>query len=247
MRTSELHDELVEAILQVGAVRPGPLFPPGYSGDNADAIFVDERALVEVKSICEDHSAVVELEDRLAPAFQRWAQETGAVVFGTVAIKWDDYPDWLKHEIEDKMAPSVNRQMRKANKQLRQTKAAINWGAGYGIVVFVVPNGFNADPWVIGRIAWNQLMRRQGHLPEIDAVIMVTVEVEDQPPSERAPIFAPCSRHNEGIPHDLSARIRDAWFQQLSRKEGRPVYAFGATTEDFFKVPRPPIRLRFEL
>lgn len=171
---------------------------------------------------------------------------TESVVFGTVALTWNDYPDWMKHEIEDSMAPSVTRQLRKANKQIRDTQTAIKWDTSYGIVAFVVPSGFNVDPWVIGRITWNQLIRRQGHFPHVDAVIVVTVPVEDQAPTRRPPIFVPLTRRNEAIPHKLSGRIRDSWLNHFARKTGEPVYAIGATEEAFMRMQQP-IKLKFEM
>ena len=92
MKTSELHHELVTALMGAGAVDPLTLVSPEYKGMSADAVFVEERAIVEAKSVCDDHAAVAALESRLTPHFKRWAKESATVVFGTVALKWDDYP-----------------------------------------------------------------------------------------------------------------------------------------------------------
>lgn len=75
MRTKQLHEELVKAVTTAGAVSPSSLLSGQYIGQIADAVFVNERAILEVKSVCDDHAAVAELERRLAPSFERWARQ----------------------------------------------------------------------------------------------------------------------------------------------------------------------------
>jgi len=232
MKTADLHDELCQALLIAGAVEPETIVPAGYNGKKVDAVFKSERILIEVKSLVKDQADAKLLSARLEPIIGKWMGKGGPVVFGTVPIPWQQMPERMRHEVEAAIAPRLEKNLKDANKQFRETKAALGWAESFNVLPFILPNTFATHP---GGAAWNLLHRRAGLLPEIDATMAITVQVLDQSGSVDRPMecfYFPVV--NAPAPHGINVIILRAWVQHFSAKTGVKVIERTPSDGHFF-------------
>lgn len=236
LNTADLHDELVAALLAAGGVEPEALLPLAYTGKRVDVVFPTPRILVEVKSLVEDQIAINSISRRVNPIFQKWAKLGGPIPFGTVQIPWGKMPAKMQHEMEAALAPRIEQNLKDANKQFRETKLALGWGTTFNVLAIIAPNTFQLDPSVIGRVAWNQLLRRTDNLPEIDCVMAITAQVLDQPRSVTLPMAVINMPRRDKLPATAAGGfIGCAWVRHFTAKTGVEVVGYEPSDEAFFE------------
>ena len=234
MRTAELHDELVGAFLDAGAVEPENLLPPGYVGKRADALFENARVIVEVKSLCDDRLASDECRNCVNSVFSSWAKKDGPIVFGTVWIQDSDLPPAMADELVACFGPRVKTCLKDGNRQMRATGEALGWPSYYGLVALITPAHFRTHPGIIGRAAW-ELLRRPDQAPVVNGIVTFAVPVEEHAPDPPGDLLViPHSRAGRALPPGLVEAVADNFARRFAARAGSEKLFRQEMTEDDF-------------
>lgn len=234
MRTLELHDELVAALLDSGAVEPEELLPSDYSGKRADAVFEAEKVIIEVKSLCEDRIASDECRGCVDRVFEKWTRKGGPIIFGTVWVHDTKLPPAMADELVACFGPRVKNNLRDGNRQLRATADALGWPSFYGLVLLVTPAHFRTHPGVIGRAAW-ELLRRAEEAPLVNGIATFSVPVADHAPDPAGDLMViPHSRGTRPLPVGLIETLADNFARRFAARAGSDrVHRRDMTEDDF--------------
>lgn len=205
-------DELVNS---QGGERVDKYVGKSPSFDNADYIFQKDKVVIELKEI--------QTEFGNKPAFR----EKFSLLISKLIEKEPDFfpfrnplPRWFFQEYIRIFRPPLSRTLKKANKQIRETKHYFNIETPTGIAVFVNDGFVSLGPEEILAIASNILMHSYS---SIDCFIYVTVNryVEVKGSSEPKLIWAPVysDRVQDKI-YDFVNLLGEKWGDYLEKKLG---------------------------
>jgi hypothetical protein len=216
MRIAELHDALCAAIIDAGAVTADSLLSAQYAGKRADAVFLDDRVIIEVKSLCKDRVESEDVRTKVDRIFIDWMGKGGPVIFGQVTVGLAQLPQKMADEIVATFGDRVRTSIKDANRQIRATAEQLGWTSYTGLVAVITPNSFKTDAGVIGSAAW-QLLRRPKEAPCVQQFLTVAVPVEDGPSTGGDLMFMPHPRHADvPFPDELGIRIAQAFAMRLA-------------------------------
>jgi hypothetical protein len=211
MLIAELHDALCAAIIDAGAVAAEALLPANYAGKRADAVFVDQRVIIEVKSLCNDRVESDEVRATVDRIFLEWMGKGGPIVFGQVVVGLSQLPPRMADEITSCFGDRIRTNIKDANRQIRATAQQLGWTSYTGLLAIITPASFKTDPGVIGCAAW-QLLRSPEKAPCVQQLLTVVAPVEDGPPGAGELMFMPHPRRRDvPFPHGLGVRIAEAF------------------------------------
>lgn len=236
MLINQLHDELCTALFACGGQPPEPLLPADFKGPRADAVFPQERAIIEVKSLCSDRVEAAEVDGFVDQLWTEWTRNGGPVVFGQIQFDMAELPDPYRQELLNFYGKRVKRELATANRQIRATAEALGWAEAFGIVVFMTPASFRTHLGVISHAQWS-LLRNPQQAPSIDALINFAVPVEDHGDPSRPSdmLCVPHPREARLFPDDLSRRIATAWGDHFAHRTGIGLRRMDWASEAFLK------------
>ncbi|WP_339915644.1 hypothetical protein [uncultured Brevundimonas sp.] len=202
----EIHID--QFIATVGGERVDQRFP-NAAFPNADYIFANEKVLIELKVLETEFGDTDALKAREARLMREVAQKfsVGAILRGESKFKryWAE-ARWNHYRVP------LGRITEKANRQLRETKAALGEDGYRGLLWLVNDNfrGIGTD------LALGLLLSTVGHRnPHVDGLVYVTNHYVDFPGDDFARlVWAPA--YAEGVSQDLVDfvdRLGAAWFQ----------------------------------
>ena len=113
------HDLVMAVLLAAGAVDAETLRPKGTDSQIADAVFMNEAWIFEIKSIVADRPNDPEVQVRIGSQFAADSRKFGGpVIIGTVNVGLDQLPSPVAHNLLRMMGSSVQKAAEKANKQI---------------------------------------------------------------------------------------------------------------------------------
>ncbi len=208
-----------EFVLEVGGDLVSRFLPEPRLFENADFIFEKVGVLAELKEIETEFSASAafskgfdELMKRVLVEDPNWKP----LLFGGSG----DYPAWFQSEFVRLFRPQISRVLKKANRQLRDTKKHFGIRSSTGVLLFV-NDGFTAiGPELIRALAAQLLLHSYS---SIDCFVYITVNryVEVQGSDVPHLIWAPT--YSDRAPDFLCSFIDDLggqWFNFLEQKIG---------------------------
>jgi hypothetical protein len=222
VKIAELHDEVCAALMDARGCTPESVLPAGYNGKKADAVFSDERIIVEVKSVCKDREQTEAATKRIDRVFDNWSRKGGPIVFGEVMVDVNTLPPPMASEVILCFGERIKTDLKDANRQIRETASALGWDQCYGITAFVVPATFHTHPGVIGHAAWD-LLRRPDQAPWVNAIIIFSVPVRDHLPGGPAGelIISPHPRAGR-TPEGFARKVSACFAKRFERSYGLP-------------------------
>jgi hypothetical protein len=233
MKTNQLHDELCEAFVSAGAACADDFLPKGYNDEKADVVFMDERVIVEVKSLCKDDVESERVRQSIDRIFGEWEAKGGPIVFGSLNVDVATLPHGMGEEITSVFGERVRKDLKKANRQIRATASVLGWTDFHGVVALATPAHFRTHPGVIGRAAWD-LLRRPDQAAQVNGMMTLAVPVEDS--SGRAMgqlMMIPHPRGKRPIPEGIYQRMGDGFARHYGMREGLKMHRQDGSEEEF--------------
>jgi hypothetical protein len=223
LKIADLHDEVCEALLAAGGSAPEALLPAAYNGKKADAVFAEEKVIVEVKSLCKDREQTEAVTKKIDRIFDSWTHKGGPIVFGQVMIDVNKLPAAMAQEVILCFGDRIKTNLKDASRQIRDTSSALGWDSCYGIAAFVVPASFRTHPGVIGHAAWD-LLRRPDQAPAVNEVVIIAVPVRDHPANGSVGqlIFSDHPRGDDRLPEGFVSRICDHFARRFEQSYNIP-------------------------
>lgn len=241
------HIDVEESVRQVVRAMGGRVLAdslpkdPGF--DNADFVFDQEKVILELKCFEDDNVFSEANQTKARDLWTRWYRKH--LVAGPVPNEFD----WKKlshtHQIEfiALHTRSIQGAVRKANRQIRETRAHLGL-TGYQGMLMAANNGITSvpPPWVIEGIRLNV---QRHHYTEIRHFIFFTANMVVAG-SDRRTVHFPWVNfdlHEDGSMNtDLTDRLAAAWRERHRQLLGVPLkddlpLALG----DFFKTAFVPL------
>jgi hypothetical protein len=128
-----LFDRIIEG---AGGVRVDALLGKVPDWENADYVFQETKVVVELKEIQTDINADRELSERIGAIHYKHRARLG-VLFGRQSIRIDKLPDDIRNEMVVPFQRRIEGPIKKAARQLKETKAKLGLSEGCGILVVV--------------------------------------------------------------------------------------------------------------
>jgi hypothetical protein len=136
----QIEPEFNQIVVTVGGQLVSSLVGDSPPFDNADYIFPAYRLVGELKCIEEDKLADPRMQEKFRRLWIKWRQQS--LVSGAVprVINLRSLPQLCQAEMYEVMAKPIRRRLQKANKQIRETKAALGLN-DYRGVLFIANDG----------------------------------------------------------------------------------------------------------
>lgn len=192
---------------------------PGFY--NADYYFKDAGVIGELKEIETEFlnsdgpkKKLEKLTERLIKEIPNFKPE--------LLVGSGEYPAWFKKEFIRLARPAITRILKKANRQIRETKQHLNAPSAQGILFFVNDGFTGLAPNLVFALACDALTNSYS---SIDCFIYISLNryIEIQGSNEPKLVWAPSysDRSDEKLVEFVDALGR-SWFDCLETKIGKP-------------------------
>lgn len=232
MLLEDIHDNLCLAVLRAGATDCDQLIPDKQA-TKADAVFLAERVIVEVKQLKADRNKDRSVRQRSGEILQHSAaHEGGPVFFGDCSVTLDHLPKATAEKLLANLGQRVRKDARDASKQIKATAKALDL-VPRGLMVMGVPAHYDTHPGVV-LTALSRFLPRHKHR-SIQGVLIVSVPVDNEPPVGPLTISF-CPRDGCEIPKDIIERSAGSWLNLLAEIDNVPVSVEAKAFPDFEQI-----------
>lgn len=228
--SENLMDEVVRAL---GGQRIRELVGENPRFDNADYLFTADNIISEMKNLEKDFLSDPEVDDKMHQMYNRWVDEGKSVpiILGEGILRTDQLPLGCRRELvgifKDKLESAV---LRKANRQIRDTKKNVNHPEALGLLLLSNEGNFAFDPGMVAHVLFHSLGSK---FSSIEHVIFFSANLRVQTASgAAAPLFASIRFPNRRQPtSEFLNRLGSRWFKVLSAATGEkfPPFSFVET------------------
>jgi hypothetical protein len=217
-------------IRQIGGEVISDLVPKSPLFKNADFLFKSENVILELKEVETEFTKSEFFLNGLDKLCKRLFEENPKwkpYLFGGS----EDYPTWFSTEYIRLLRPQISRILKKANKQLRETKQFFGINRSSGILIFVNDGFTGIDPDFVQSIACGLLVNDYS---SIDCFLYLTVNRYIAIQGSDVPRIVWCPTYSDRAEDSLVDFVDDLgrkWFQFLDEKIG-PFAHPGEETQD---------------
>jgi hypothetical protein len=229
--SEKLMDEVVRAI---DGRRVREIVGDNPPFDNADYLWTKDDIVSEMKNLEKDFLSDPAISDRMHEMYNRWVDEGKDVplMYGEGLLRTDQPPIECARELinifKDKLESVV---LRKANRQIRETKVNLNYPDAVGLLLLSNEGNFAFDPAMIAHVLFHALGSK---FSSIEHVIFFSANLRVPTASSTpAPLFASIRFPNRRPPSSkFLTRLGSRWFETLSAATGEkfPPFAFGESS-----------------
>jgi len=224
MHIKDIEGEFNKVVLQIGGdlVRNRlPSKSPDF--ENADYVFDKENVIAELKILQKDPSIESELDKKIQAKFDKWMDQGKLVIYGLARVESKNLPAKMQWELLRIYSEPVRRVIKKANRQIRDTKDRLKMSNAQGLVIIVNDGNYTLEPEHFGFAAHQSLTTDYS---SIHVASLVTVNMEAKkagiPTSLR--LWMDYVRNStDKIDPTFLLRLRTAWIQLYSSITGEPV------------------------
>jgi hypothetical protein len=213
-------DRIVE---MVGGCRVDSLFPPGIDWDDADYYFSNAGVVAELKEIVVDLNEDANLPRRLGDVLHRHAgRKDVPIIFGSRKVQIDTLPDDCRHELMDLFKRKLEGCVKKAAKQIKETKTHMNMPDARGLLILVNEASTFLRPDIAFYLLHHIL---NGQNSSIDGVVYCSINMLIDAPEERnsARFWSNVMVQNRrDIPASFMSRLSNAFFHVIDAQTGVP-------------------------
>jgi hypothetical protein len=221
-----VESELAAALALIGCVRVTDLLGRVPSHANADFFFDAANLVAELKCLDEDKIRDDRIIEKASTLYleELTAGRAPEVVFGEAQMTTSGYSAEFTSKIAGLYRVPIERQIRKADKQIAETKVALDRPDATGLLIIANNNHTALDPWH----AWSlidEILNKPAY-PNINSALLFAGNLGAVVPGHSDRIDYWIEFHRKSGPavdrNTLSA-IRNAWFMHLGKLLDRAV------------------------
>jgi hypothetical protein len=211
---------------------------------NADYVFHSEKVVAELKCLMEDNSDSPNNQSKINAVIDRFYSEEKIKTKDITEETWLAFPKELQNDIYTITTHSIQARVKKANKQIRETKDRLGLNSYSGMLI-IANDGLVSMPPAAFVHAVNKCVTY--NCSEIDCFIFLTANVFAMIKGASMPvlIWFPMSTEKPAkIDEVFISRLRVAWQGLVCRKTGSQPINYQAKEEDmeaFWKARNLPV------
>lgn len=215
-----LMDQVVE---NIGGQRVEDVYRPGEGEKNADYVFVPDQVVMELK--CLERDQFGDFAKNLNSLLSEWI-ESG--LFPPLSPGKNQYntsslPEQEQLRAFKQLLDRVNSTVKKANKQIKQTKESLGMPEARGVLVLANVANTALEPsillFILARVFFQDKKGKRRY-NGIDRLIYFTHDMDSAPEAAgKTQIWlSPLLGHSSSSSDPFIERLRDAWFNQLEQR-----------------------------
>jgi len=219
-------EELDECVKFINGIKISELVGSSPVFSNADYLFNEYNVVAELKCLEEDKIKDHKIRDKASKIYEKYlnAGDVPVVVFGTVQISTEDFSEGFTKEIIELYRKPIRDVIKKANRQIRETKEHLRKEDAHGLLILVNDGHTALDP---SHIMWilNETFNRDG-FSSINSFLFITVNLKAEHPeiNKDLLVWASGDRSPDNkCPSQLLTRLRTKWFKRVSELTGEPI------------------------
>lgn len=223
----KIEQEFNVCVCEIGGVKISDIVGSAPSFLNADYLFPQYSVVAELKSLEENLIKSEKIKRKATDIYDRYVREGGAPTLPPGATKISDknFPEEFKREIFELYRGSVHTAIKKANKQIKLTKANLKHDNHHGLLILANNNHTALDPGVAMWIIGNTLDRYS--FGSIDSVLYFTANLHAEHPNIARDVLVWIAGNREPTnkcPRPLLDRLQKSWVKRVSFLTGEPIF-----------------------
>lgn len=171
-----------QVVGQLGGIRVTSLFrsPPRF--DNADYLFKEAGVVAELKVLELDRSKDSHTQDKIHKLYLKWRTNRDPVplIFGKARISTDMLPEKNAWELVDVFREPIRLTLKKANRQIKETKAHLGMPDAKGLVLLVNESNVALEPGPMMQMVY-QILDSQS-FSGINTMVYLTINLHASAP-----------------------------------------------------------------
>lgn len=222
----EIEPSIDKYVVSFGGELIRDLLPKSPHFDNADYLFRKYKVVAELKTLEKDFFVEADYKQKINDLYADWqARALVPRLWGKMEIQTQNLPMECQLEFLNMVKKPLGRICKKANKQIKQTKAKLGLDDNRGVLILVNDGNYSLESAaimsLIGRIVNTENT-------SIDSIIYFTVNMRAGNPNidRDLLIWIDAKRPgSKGAPRQFLSDFRDGWlkFLELETREIIPV------------------------
>ncbi|MCW5554169.1 MAG: hypothetical protein KIS67_18680 [Verrucomicrobiae bacterium] len=243
MNVEKMFDTFVK---EAGGELVSELLPKSPSFDNADYIFrkrQTEPVIGELKCLTKDLLREG-YHDKLNSLYESWmAKGIAKPILGRVTVNSKDLPHECQNELFNLLRTPIKTHVKKANEQIKQTKAHFGLSDAKGLLLLVNDGNYSLESDVVLYLTDRVLGNDHSG---INSVIYFTVNMLARMPNVERDVLVWLQARRNGIPsvsHEFLDWLRNGWLTFFNKLAGGPVPTFVGQSSlllEQIRFMRPP-------
>jgi hypothetical protein len=219
----DVEDEILKCIAGLGGEKVSNSVGESPNFENADFIFKEQKVVSELKSLEENKI----LDERIIQkASNLYMEELASgkapvVLFGTRIMTTRGFSDKFTRKIIDLYKKPIQSIVKKANRQIKETKKALNIPDFKGLLIIANNNHKALDPWHANYIL-NQILGKPDY-SSINAAVYLSADQTAIGQESKKELGVWIARHRtqtHEISNDFLEKFRVAWFEHYTNLRG---------------------------
>jgi hypothetical protein len=232
----DTESEIDKCVASIGGVKVSDLYKGSPVFDNADYWFKQYNVVAELKCLMEDKGQDNKTQGKVQNIFNShlYSRESKVVIFGTVKVNSSDVSEQCTKDIAEVYRRPIQGIMKKANKQIRETKVELKATSAHGLLIIINDKNTALDPsqamWMV-----TESLRRDG-FRSIDSVLYITLNLLASHPdiNNDVAVWLESYRDKENLcSQELYDRLRTEIHRHWEHVIGEPIFPFEVTKYEF--------------
>jgi hypothetical protein len=218
-------------VSEVGGNRIVDIVGPSANFHNADYLFREYKVVAELKCLDEDPISTERMRSKASDLYGSLVSQGLAPKLkdGVNRINCEGLPESFKEEIVELYRKTIHSIVKKANSQIKQTKANLGLEDHHGLLIIANNNNSALDPAVAMYILSRTFERYS--FGSIDSVLYFTVNLKAY--HHKVPqdvlVWIPSHRSpDKKCPEELHKRLKNSWFNRVADLTGETVTTYQA-------------------
>jgi hypothetical protein len=240
MNRIQIEPEFDEFVRQSGNVVIRETIAKSPTFQNADYFFPEDNIIAELKCLEQDKFNDPRTQEKLGRLWIKWRQRGDVSGRIPEIIHSKNLPDRCQKDMYRVYSNPIRHRIKKANRQIRETKKAMNLPDARGLLLIANDGNLALDPAAMVHILFESV---RNNFSEIDNFVFFTANLFvrlSNPPKQSLIWFNGVIDDATAIGEPFIRKLFDGWSQHISRVQGVPIETVENTEmSEFWKLSHP--------
>ncbi len=225
----DVEKELDRCVTAIGGQLVRDLVGSSPNFNNADYLFDEHGVVAELKILSVDQMREQNIREKMTEIYREALEqgETDVIVYGEATVSSDHLSAQYARRIGEVYRTPVQGVVKKANKQIRQTKEKLGLSEHSGLLILVNDNHIALEPQHVDWVMRETLKNR--NYSSIDSVLYFTANLKARHPDLDTDLLVWIESHRTELnpcDEDLLKNLRGAWFRRMNDLTGESIPAY---------------------